>query len=165
MEQELDYSHKKTGKLIRFSKVDKVIKLEKIKKNFDKNKNVSIADLIVLGGNVAVEKAAEKVWHKIKIPFTQGRGDALQEQTDVFSFNLLEPVADGFRNYQKSVSSTSSEEMMIDKAQLMQLTGPEMTVLFGGMRVLGTNFDMLKLWCFYKEIGTLTNDYFKNLWI
>ena len=146
-------------------KVEKVIKvLEKIKKNFDKkNKNVSIADLIVLAGNVAVEKAAKKSGHKIKIPFTQGRGDALQEQTDVFSFNLLEPVADAFVNYQKSVSSTSSEEMMIDKAQLMQLTGPEMTVLFGGMRVLGTNFDGSNYGVFTKKVGTLTNDYFKNL--
>ena len=149
----------------KISKVDKVIKvLEKIKKNFDKkNKNVSFADLIVLAGNVAVEKAAKKSGHKIKIPFTQGRGDALQEQTDVFSFNLLEPVADAFVNYQKSVSSTSSEEMMIDKAQLMQLTGPEMTVLFGGMRVLGTNFDGSNYGVFTKRVGTLTNDYFKNL--
>ena len=149
----------------KISKVDKVIKvLEKIKKNFDKkNKNVSIADLIVLAGNVAVEKAAKKSGYKIKIPFTQGRGDALQEQTDVFSFNLLEPVADAFVNYQKSVSSTSSEEMMIDKAQLMQLTGPEMTVLFGGMRVLGTNFDGSNYGVFTKKVGTLTNDYFKNL--
>ena len=149
----------------KISKVDKVIKvLEKIKKNFDKkNKNVSIADLIVLAGNVAVEKAAKKSGHKIKIPFTQGRGDALQEQTDVFSFNLLEPVADAFVNYQKSVSSTSSEEMMIDKAQLMQLTGPEMTVLFGGMRVLGTNFDGSNYGVFTQKVGTLTNDYFKNL--
>ena len=149
----------------KISKVDKVIKvLEKIKKNFDKkNKNVSIADLIVLAGNVAVEKAAKKSGHKIKIPFTQGRGDALQEQTDVFSFNLLEPVADAFVNYQKSVSNTSSEEMMIDKAQLMQLTGPEMTVLFGGMRVLGTNFDGSNYGVFTKKVGTLTNDYFKNL--
>ena len=149
----------------KISKVDKVIKvLEKIKKNFDKkNKNVSIADLIVLAGNVAIEKAAKKSGHKIKIPFTQGRGDALQEQTDVFSFNLLEPVADAFVNYQKSVSSTSSEEMMIDKAQLMQLTGPEMTVLFGGMRVLGTNFDGSNYGVFTQKVGTLTNDYFKNL--
>ena len=149
----------------KISKIDKVIKvLEKIKKNFDKkNKNVSIADLIVLAGNVAIEKAAKKSGHKIKIPFTQGRGDALQEQTDVFSFNLLEPVADAFVNYQKSVSSTSSEEMMIDKAQLMQLTGPEMTVLFGGMRVLGTNFDGSNYGVFTQKVGTLTNDYFKNL--
>ena len=149
----------------KISKVDKVIKvLEKIKKNFDKkNKNVSIADLIVLAGNVAIEKAAKKSGHKIKIPFKQGRGDALQEQTDIFSFNLLEPVADAFVNYQKSVSSTSPEEMMIDRAQLMQLSAPEMTVLFGGMRVLGTNFDGSNYGVFTKRVGTLTNDYFKNL--
>ena len=149
----------------KISKVDKVIKvLEKIKKNFDKkNKNVSIADLIVLAGNVAIEKAAKKSGHKIKIPFKQGRGDALQEQTDIFSFNLLEPVADAFVNYQKSVSSTSPEEMMIDRAQLMQLSAPEMTVLFGGMRVLGTNFDGSNYGVFTKKVGTLTNDYFKNL--
>ena len=155
----------KDWQINKISKVDKVIKvLEKIKKNFDKkNKKVSIADLIVLAGNVAVEKAAKKSGYKIKIPFTQGRGDALQEQTDVFSFNLLEPVADAFVNYQKSVSNTSSEEMMIDKAQLMQLTGPEMTVLFGGMRVLGTNFDGSNYGVFTKKVGTLTNDYFKNL--
>ena len=149
----------------KISKVDKVIKvLEKIKKNFDKkNKNVSIADLIVLGGNVAIEKAAKKSGNKIKIPFKQGRGDALQEQTDIFSFNLLEPVADAFVNYQKSVSSTSPEEMMIDRAQLMQLSAPEMTVLFGGMRVLGTNFDGSNYGVFTKRVETLTNDYFKNL--
>ena len=149
----------------KISKVDKVIKvLEKIKKNFDKkNKNVSIADLIVLAGNVAIEKAAKKSGHKIKIPFKQGRGDALQEQTDIFSFNLLEPVADAFVNYQKSVSSTSPEEMMIDRAQLMQLSAPEMTVLFGGMRVLGTNFDGSNYGVFTKRVETLTNDYFKNL--
>ena len=89
----------------------------------------------MLAGNTAVEKAAKKSGHKIKVPFMQGRGDAKQEQTDVFSFNLLEPKADGFVNYHKSKSTTSPEEMLIDKAQLMQLTGPEMTVLFGGMRV------------------------------
>ena len=149
----------------KIAKVEKVIKvLEKIKKQFDnKTKNVSLADLIVLSGNVAVENAAKKAGFKIKVPFFQGRGDALQEQTDVFSFNLLEPKADGFVNYQKSNSTISPEEMMIDKAQLMQLTIPEMTVLFGGMRVLGTNFDRSKYGVFTKKIGTLSNDYFKNL--
>ena len=93
----------------------------------------------------------------------QGRGDAKQEQTDVFSFNLLEPKFDGFINYQKINSSTSSEEMLIDKAQLMSLTGPEMTVLLGGMRVLNTNFDGSNFGVFTKKPGTLTNDYFKNL--
>ncbi len=147
------------------AKVDKVIKvLEKIKESFDrKNRNVSIADLIVLGGNLAIEKAAQKAGHKIKIPFLQGRGDALQEQTDIFSFNLLEPKADGFVNYQKIKYNTSPEEMLIDKAQLMKLTGPEMTVLFGGMRVLGTNFNGSKYGVFTNKVGTLSNDYFKNL--
>ena len=149
----------------KIAKVETVIKtLEKIKKNFDtKNKNVSVADLIVLSGNVAIEKASRKAGYKIKVPFLQGRGDALQEQTDVFSFNLLEPKADGFVNYQKGKSSNSPEEMLVDKAQLMGLTGPEMTVLFGGMRVLGTNFDGSNLGVFTNKPGTLTNDFFKNL--
>ena len=149
----------------KIAKVDNVIKaLEKIKKNFDsKTKNVSLADLIVLAGNTAIEKAAKKAGHKIKVPFLQGRGDAKQEQTDVFSFNLLEPKADGFVNYQKGKSSASPEEMLIDKAQLMKLTGPEMTVLFGGMRVLSTNFDGSHYGVFTKKPGVLTNDYFKNL--
>ena len=149
----------------KIAKVDNVIKvLEKIKKSFDnKSKNVSIADLIVLAGNVAIEKAAKKGGHNIKVPFMQGRGDAKQEQTDVFSFNLLEPKFDGFINYQKINSSTSSEEMLIDKAQLMSLTGPELTVLLGGMRVLNTNFDGSNFGVFTKKPGTLTNDYFKNL--
>ena len=155
----------KDWKINKIAKVDKVIKVfEKIKKNFDsKNKTVSIADLIVLGGNVAIEKAAKKSGNKIKVPFLQGRGDALQHQTDVFSFNLLEPKADGFVNYQKGKSNISPEEMLIDKAQLMQLTGPEMTVLFGGMKVLGTNFDGSNHGVFTKKPGTLSNDYFKNL--
>ena len=149
----------------KIAKVDKVIKvLEKIKKNFDgKTKNVSLADLIVLAGNTAIEKAAKKAGHKIKVPFLQGRGDAKQEHTDVFSFNLLEPKADGFVNYQKGKSSTSPEEMLIDKAQLMKLTAPEMSVLFGGMRVLSTNFDGSHYGVFTKKPGVLTNDYFKNL--
>ncbi|RPG99998.1 MAG: catalase/peroxidase HPI [Candidatus Pelagibacter sp. TMED118] len=149
----------------KIAKVETVIKtLEKIKKNFDtKNKNVSVADLIVLSGNVAIEKASRKAGYKIKVPFLQGRGDALQEQTDVFSFNLLEPKADGFVNYQKGKSGNSPEEMLVDKAQLMGLTGPEMTVLFGGMRVLGTNFDGSNYGVFTNKPGTLTNDFFKNL--
>ena len=149
----------------KIAKVDKVINvLEKIKKGFDsKNKTVSIADLIVLSGNIAIEKAAKKAGHKIKIPFIQGRGDANQDQTDVFSFNLLEPKADGFVNYQKNNSSSSPEEMLLDKSQLLQLTAPEMTVLIGGMRVLNTNFDGSNYGVFTKKPGTLTNDYFKNL--
>ena len=149
----------------KIAKVEKVIKvLEKIKRGFDnKNKNVSIADLIILSGNIAIEKAAKKAGHNIKVPFMQGRGDANQAQTDVNSFNLLEPKADGFVNYQSQNLSSSPEEMLIDKAQLMGLTIPEMTVLFGGMRSLNTNFDWSKYGVFTKNPGTLTNDYFKNL--
>ena len=145
---------------------NKVVKtLEKIKDNFDnKKKTVSLADLIVLGGNVGIEMAAKKAGMKVDIPFSSGRGDATQEQTDVHSFNLLEPQADGFRNYNKDETTTvSSEEKLIDKAQLMGLTAPEMTVLVGGMRVLNTNFDHSKNGVFTKKPGTLTNDYFVNL--
>jgi len=154
------------------SQLSKVIKiLEKIKKNFDtKKKNVSIADLIVLGGNFAIEKAAKKAGYKIKVPFTSGRGDASQEQTDTYSFGLLEPKADGFRNYtvnrnngSSTKPSVSAEEMLVDRAQLMKLTAPEMTVLVGGMRVLNTNFDNSNHGVFTKKPETLTNDFFINL--
>ncbi len=157
------------------SKLSKVIKtLNKIKKGFDKkNKFVSLADLIVLGGSVGIEKAAKKAGKKIKVPFKAGRGDANQEQTDINSFNLLEPLADGFRNYVKlnangysngkSVPTISSEELLIDKAQLLGLTGPEMTVLIGGMRVLDTNYDGSDFGVFTKKPGALTNDFFINL--
>ena len=157
------------------SKLSKVIKtLNKIKKGFDKkNKFVSLADLIVLGGSVGIEKAAKKAGKKIKVPFKAGRGDANQEQTDINSFNLLEPLADGFRNYVKlnangysngkSVPTISSEELLIDKAQLLGLTGPEMTVLIGGMRVLDTNYDSSDFGVFTKKPGALTNDFFINL--
>ena len=145
-------------------------KLEKIKKNFDKkNKTVSLADIIVLGGSVGIEKAAKKAGHKVNVPFTQGRGDALQNETDEFSFGLLEPKADGFRNYVTrktnghGKSSISAEEMLIDKAQLMKLTAPEMTVLVGGMRVLNTNFDGSDYGVFTKKTEALTNDFFVNL--
>ena len=139
--------------------------MEKIKKNFDtKKKTVSIADLIVLSGNVGIEKAAKKAGKKVEIPFLPGRGDATQKQTDIHSFNLLEPLADGFRNYLKSGKSiTSAEEKLVDKAQLMGLTAPEMTVLVGGLRVLNTNFDNSKNGVFTKNPGALTNDYFINL--
>ena len=158
-------SPQKDWEINKTSRVEMVIKgLEKIKKNFDtKKRSVSIADLIVLGGNTAIEKAAKKAGHKVKVPFVSGRGDATQEQTDTFSFGLLEPKADGFRNYLNSRLRTSAEEMLIDKAQLMKLTGPEMTVLIGGMRVLNTNFDGSKFGVFTKKPETLTNDYFINL--
>ncbi len=146
--------------------INKVIKtLEKIKNKFDnKKKSVSLADLIILGGNVGIEIAAKKAGIKVDVPFSPGRGDASQEQTDIHSFGLLEPQADGFRNYNKDETSTvSAEEKLIDKAQLMGLTAPEMTVLVGGMRVLDTNFDHSKNGVFTKKPGTLTNDYFINL--
>ena len=154
------------------SQLSKVIKiLEKIKKNFDtKKKAVSLADLIVLGGSVAIEKAANKAGHKVSVPFTPGRGDASQDQTDIYSFGLLEPKADGFRNYivkknngSSKKPSVSAEEMLVDRAQLMKLTAPEMTVLVGGMRVLNTNFDQSKYGVFTKKPETLTNDFFVNL--
>jgi len=126
-------------------------------------KMVSLADLIVLGGCAGIEKAAKNGGHDIAVPFTPGRTDASQEQTDVESFGVLEPIADGFRNYLKKKYSVSAEEMLVDKAQLLTLTPPEMTVLVGGMRVLNTNFDSSKFGVFTKQPGALTNDFFVNL--
>jgi catalase-peroxidase len=126
-------------------------------------KQVSIADLIVLAGNAGVEQAAKNAGHAITVPFTAGRTDASQDQTDVESFAVLEPAADGFRNYKKSRYKSAAEEMLIDKAQLMTLTAPEMTVLVGGMRVLDTNFDHSQHGVFTKRPGSLTNDFFTNL--
>ncbi|TDE17133.1 catalase/peroxidase HPI [Dyadobacter psychrotolerans] len=136
--------------------------LEGIQKEFNQagGKKVSIADLIVMAGNAGVEKAAGNT---ITVPFTPGRMDASQEQTDVESIAFLEPAADGFRNYQKAKFSTSTEELLIDKAQLLTLTGPELTVLVGGMRVLDTNFDGSKNGVFTTRPGQLTNDFFINL--
>lgn len=145
--------------------LSKVIKkLEKIQDGFNsKKKFVSIADLIVLSGSVGIEKAAKAAGKKIKVPFTPGRGDATQEQTDIHSFGLLEPQADGFRNYVKGEYSLSAEEMLIDRANLMKITAPEMTVLLGGMRVMNTNFDNSNNGVFTKKPGKLTNDFFVNL--
>lgn len=126
-------------------------------------KKVSLADLIVLGGCAAVEKAAYEAGHDIKVPFTPGRMDASQEQTDVESMGYLEPKADGFRNYRASRLPVSTEEMLIDKAQLLTLTAPELTVLVGGMRVLNANYDGSAHGVFTKEPGKLTNDFFVNL--
>ena len=141
--------------------------LETIQQEFNKaqtdGKKVSLADLIVLGGCAAVEHAAKQAGQDIKVPFTPGRGDATQEQTDVESFAVLEPNADGFRNYRKAKNKISAEEMLVDKAQLLKLTAPELTVLIGGMRVLDTNFDQSKHGVFTKQPGTLTNDFFVNL--
>jgi catalase-peroxidase len=141
--------------------------LEGIQKSFNTaqsgNKNVSLADLIVLGGCAALEQAAKNAGHDVKVPFTPGRGDATQEHTDVDSFAVLEPVADGFRNYRKSRSSATAEELLVDKAQLLTLTAPEMTVLLGGMRVLNTNYDQSAHGVFTHRPETLTNDFFVNL--
>jgi catalase-peroxidase len=126
-------------------------------------KTVSLADLIVLGGSAAVEKAAQKAGHAIEVPFTAGRGDASQDQTDVESFAVLEPVADGFRNYLKTNYSVTPEELLIDRAQLMTLSAPEMTVLVGGMRVLNTNFGASQNGVFTSQPETLSTDFFINL--
>ncbi|MEO7717212.1 MAG: catalase/peroxidase HPI [Capsulimonas sp.] len=126
-------------------------------------KQVSIADLIVLGGSVGIEKAAQNAGHDLKVPFTPGRVDAAQEQTDVESFAALEPAADGFRNYFNARHTASAEELLIDKAQLLTLTAPELTVLVGGLRVLNTNFDASQHGVFTQRPESLTNDYFVNL--
>lgn len=126
-------------------------------------KKVSLADLIVLAGNVGIEKAAKAAGHDVKVPFAVGRADASQEKTDVESFSYLEPIADGFRNYRKSKIRVSTEELLIDKAQLLTLTAPELTVLIGGMRVLETNYDGSKHGVFTQRPGQLTNDFFVNL--
>ena len=146
-------------------------KLEAIQKEFNasqsksksKGKKVSLADLIVLGGCAAVEEAAKKAGVAVKVPFTPGRMDASQEQTDVHSFAPLEPLADGFRNYYRSQHLMTPEEALVDKAQLLTLTAPEMTVLLGGLRVLGANAGQSKHGVFTKQPGKLTNDFFVNL--
>jgi catalase-peroxidase len=142
-------------------------KLEAIQKEVNASqsggKKVSLADLIVLGGDAAIEKAAKNAGHDVKVPFTPGRMDASQEQTDVESFEPLEPSADGFRNYRRGKQRLSAEEQLIDKAQLLRLTAPEMTVLVGGLRVLGGNAGKSTHGVFTKRPETLTNDFFVNL--
>ncbi len=141
--------------------------LEAIQKDFNSSqsggKKVSLADLIVLGGCAAVEEAAKKAGHDVKVPFSPGRTDASQEQTDVHSFAVLEPTADGFRNYLRNGKPQSAEELLVDRAQLLTLTAPEMTVLVGGMRALNANFGQSKHGVFTNRPGTLTNDFFVNL--
>jgi len=141
--------------------------LEGIQKDFNESKGdgkkVSLADLIVLGGSAAVEAAAAKAGVDVEVPFTAGRMDASQEQTDIESYAVLEPFADGFRNYLKSKYVVSAEELLVDKAQLLTLTAPEMTVLIGGMRMLDTNADGSKHGVFTDQSETLSNDFFKNL--
>jgi catalase-peroxidase len=142
-------------------------KLETIQSEFNAaqtgGKKISLADLIVLGGGAAIEQAAKAGGHDVQVPFAPGRMDALEEQTDVESFDVLEPVADGFRNYQKASYSVSAEEMLVDRAQLLTLTAPEMTALVGGMRVLNTNFGGTDYGVFTDRPGTLSNDFFVNL--
>jgi catalase-peroxidase len=141
--------------------------LEGIRKEFNAartgGKMVSLADLIVLGGCAGIEQAAKNAGHEVTVPFTPGRADASQEQTDVESFTYLEPAADGFRNYLKAKYAIPAEELLVDKAQLLTLTAPEMTVLVGGMRVLNTNFDQSRHGVFTKRPEALTNDFFVNL--
>ena len=124
---------------------------------------ISIADLIVLGGNVGIEKAAKAAGNDVSIEFTQGRGDASQEQTDMTSFGYLEPLADGFRNYMKAGLNVAAEDLLIDKANLLSLSIPEMTALVGGLRVLGTNYDGSNHGVFTNNVGCLSNDFFKNV--
>ena len=142
-------------------------KLEAIQKGFNSSasgeKKISLADLIVLGGDAAIEKAAKNAGHEVKIPFTPGRMDASQEHTDVESFEPLEPAADGFRNYARGKQRLSAEELLVDRAQLLKLTAPEMTVLVGGLRVLGANVGKSSHGVFTKRPETLTNDFFVNL--
>jgi catalase-peroxidase len=126
-------------------------------------KKFRLADVIVLAGNAAVEKAAKDGGHVVSVPFAPGRMDASQEQTDVESVGYLEPIADGFRNYRKGRYTVSTEALLIDKAQLLTLTAPELTVLVGGMRVLNTNFDGSAHGVFTKRSETLSNDFFVNL--
>jgi catalase-peroxidase len=150
------------------AKLSKVLKsLEGIQEDFNKarsdGRKVSLADLIVLGGCAAIEAAAKLAGHAVTVPFSPGRTDASQEQTDVQSFAVLEPVADGFRNYLKPGSPVSAEEWLLDRAQLMTLTAPEMVVLLGGMRALGTNTGGTRLGVLTQRPGTLTNDFFVNL--
>ncbi|MED1919077.1 catalase/peroxidase HPI [Bacillus thuringiensis] len=143
-------------------KLEKVLTILRVIQE-DFGKKVSMADLIVLGGSAAVEKAALDAGFDVTVPFAPGRGDATQEQTDAESFDVLEPIADGFRNYQKKQYRVSPAELLIDKAQLLNLTAPEMTALVGGMRVIGTNHGGTQHGVFTDRVGTLTNDFFVNL--
>src|SRR5205085_390869 len=140
---------------------------EKIQKEFNGSqsggKKVSLADLIVLGGCAAVEAAAKKAGHDVQVPFAPGRTDAAQEMTDVESFAVLEPTADGFRNYQRKGDSRPAPELLLDRARQLTLTAPEMTVLLGGLRVLNANFGQSPLGVFTERPGSLTTDFFVNL--
>ena len=142
-------------------------KLEAIQKEFNSaqsgGKKVSLADMIILAGDAAIEEAAKKAGHAVKVPFSPGRTDASQDQTDVESFAVMEPTADGFRNYLRKGDPRPAEELLVDRAQLLTLTVPEMTVLIGGLRALNANFGHSQHGVFTKRPGTLTNDFFVNL--
>ncbi|HNP53252.1 MAG TPA: catalase-peroxidase, partial [Ferruginibacter sp.] len=139
-------------------------KLEAIQQAFNSGaRKISLADLIVLAGGTAIEQAAKAAGHAIAVPFTPGRTDATQEQTDVESFAVMEPQADGFRNYEKADSKVTAERWLLDKAQLLTLTAPEMTVLVGGMRALNANYNHSNLGVFTQQPGVLSNDFFVNL--
>jgi len=141
--------------------------LEGIQQNFNQSqsgrKRVSLADLIVLGGCAAIEKASQDAGHQVEVPFAPGRTDASQDQTDADSFAALEPLADGFRNYQKKQYASTAEDMLLDRAQLLNLTAPEMTALVGGMRALDANHGQSRHGVFTDRPGRLTNDFFVNL--
>jgi len=137
---------------------------EKVQQNFNASgKHVSLADVIVLGGCAAIEKAAQEAGYSVNVPFTPGRADASQEHTDIESFAVLEPNADGFRNYAKTMFSVKAEDLLVDKAQLMGLSAPEMTALVGGMRVLGATYNGNNHGVFTHRTGVLSNDFFVNL--
>jgi catalase-peroxidase len=157
-----DWEVNQPGKLAKALEV-----YETIQRDFNQGqtggKRISLADLIVLGGAAAVEEAARRAGVDIEVPFTPGRTDATAEQTDADSFDVLEPIADGFRNYQKADYTVSAEELLVDKAQLLTLTAPEMTALVGGMRVLNANFRQSRHGVFTDRPETLTNDFFVNL--
>ena len=138
-------------------------KVLKIYEAISNKTGASIADIIVLAGNLGIEQSAKAGGFNIKVPFTPGRGDATQEMTDVESFEVLEPVADGYRNWQKENYAVTPEELLLDRTQLMGLTAQEMTALIGGMRVLGTNYGDTKHGVFTNKVGALTNDFFVNL--
>jgi catalase-peroxidase len=139
--------------------------LEGIQQDFNaqSGKKISLADLIVLAGNAAVEKAAADAGQQVTVPFAPGRGDATQEDTDVDTFSVLEPKADGFRNYRGKGNRLPSEYLLVDRANLLTLSAPELTVLVGGLRVLGANFQQSQLGVFTSNVGSLTNDFFVNL--
>jgi catalase-peroxidase len=144
-----------------------LVTLKEVQRDFNESRNdakaISLADLIVLGGCAAVEQAAKKAGHDVQVPFSPGRTDATPEQTDVESFAVLEPTADGFRNYLGPEHRRSTEELLLDRAHLLTLTAPEMTVLLGGLRVLNANFQQSQLGVFTTRTETLTNDFFVNL--